>query len=626
MTSNNRNAFADCQKLAWPEHFLNNYFAKVEPLHGKVIAVSKTKSQHSSAFDLSDPETMRGLDEDTFIGIISRLYAQNVLLSEKLQAWIQEKYGPKTERFIDSNQLRIFSAEESVTGEDTSSSQENPEPTQSNMEQRPTRQRRKGHGRKSMPADLPHVQVRLSGLSSADLVCSCCGKQLVKVNEVIRNSRYEYKPSSTHIEDIVEDVFACLDCEDTLVAASCAVGLMPEGSDKEPTEVQDDPLVQPIADEQHNDNDEVLTAAVRAAAAIDRGSAGPGMLAHVAVSKYADHIPLYRLEQILARQGADISRSTMCGWLANTVTLLRPLYNFMHEELLKSKVTSTDDTPVKVQDKSKSKKIKIGRTWTYIGDKEHPVNLFDYTQGRGRAGPLEFLKGYTGFLQGDCFSGNEAICAESGATLVACNAHARRYFKKAEPNNKEACAEALRMYHDLYEIERTAKDLELNSAQIKQMRDEEAKPILDKLKAWLDKQSLTALPKSSFGQAVNYCLNNWQALCMYLADGDLSIDNNVAEREMKHIAIGRKNWYFYGSDNGGERAEVLLSLVSTCKRHEIDPWYYLNDLINRLTRNPHADLRELLPYNWKANYPDPKVTLSPSQQIMAASHLKNEQS
>lgn len=236
----------------------------------------------------------------------------------------------------------------------------------------------------------------------------------------------------------------------------------------------------------------------------------------------------------------------------------------------------------------------------------------------------QFLKGYAGFLQGDCFSGNEAICAESGAILVACNAHARRYFKKAEPNNKAACAEALRMYHSLYEIEKTAKELELDSVQTKQMREQEAKPILTKFKEWLDEQSLTALPKSSFGKAVNYCLNNWEALCMYLADGDLSIDNNIAEQEMKHIAIGRKNWYFYGSDNGGERAEVLLSLVSTCKRHRVEPWYYLNNVIDRLIRNPHADLTELLPYNWKANNPDLEATLSESQKIFTATHLKNQ--
>jgi transposase len=586
--------------------------------------MSTPKNQHSSAFDLSNPKTMQGLDKDTLIGIISRLYEQNVLLSEKLQAWIQEKYGRKTERFVDPDQLRLFVAEQ-LPSQEFSVSQES---SQSIDKHRHSSNRRPGHGRKPMPLNLPHTKVKLSGPAPADLICSCCNKPMVKVNEVIRNSRYGFEPSSTFIEDIVEDVFACPDCKDSLVAASSAAGLMPEPQVEEAQTAIEIKPMNTIEQAEASDSgiDESLMAAMRAAAAIENGNAAPGMLAYVAVSKYSDHQPLYRLEQILARQGADISRSTMCGWLATTVTLLRPLYNFMHAELLKSKVTSTDDTPVKVQDRSKSKKIKTGRTWTYIGDKEHPVNLFDYTEGRSRAGPLRFLRGYTGFLQGDCFSGNEAICAESGAILVACNAHARRYFKKAEPNNKAACAEALRMYHDLYEIERTAKELELNSAQIKQMRNEEAKPILDKFKKWLDKQSLTALPKSSFGKAVNYCLNNWEALCMYLADGDLSIDNNMAEREMKHIAIGRKNWYFYGSDNGGERAEVLLSLVSTCKRHGVEPWYYLNNVIDRLAKNPRTDLRELLPYTWKINNPDLKATLSSSQQISAANSLKKKQS
>jgi transposase len=593
------------------------------------MAVNTTKNQHSSAFDLGRPETLHGLDEDTLIGIISRLYDQNLLLSEKLQAWIKEKYGPKTEKFIDPNQLRLLLSE-AQTAEGISSSQEKSEPIENDAKKHKTKQ--KGHGRKPMPTHLPHVKVRSSELAPDDLICSCCGKQLVKVNEVIRNSHYQFNPSSTYIEDTVEDVFACADCEDTLVSASCAVGLMPEESlDNEPAKIHGIILAEPAAQPTEiaktapdNNNDEVLAAAIAAAAAIKRGNAGAGMLAHVIVCKYCDHIPLYRQEQIFAREGADISRSTMCGWLANSVTLLRPLYVLMHSELLQSKIIWTDDTPVKVQDRLKKKKIKIGRTWVYIGDKEHPVNLFDYTDGRGRAGPLRFLRGFTGFLQGDCFSGNEAICTEGGATHVACRAHSRRYFKKAEPNNKAACEEALRMYSELFEIEKTAKDLELNSQQVKQMREQEAVPILDRLKTWLDKQSLTALPKSSFGKAVSYSLNNWKALCMYLADGDLTIDNNIAEREMKHIAIGRKNWYFYGSDNGGERAEVLLSLVSTCKRHGVEPWYYLNDVINRLTKNPHTDLRELLPYNWKVNNPDLEATLSPSQKMFSAAPLKNQ--
>src|ERR1700738_5223625 len=239
--------------------------------------------------------------------------------------------------------------------------------------------------------------------------------------------------------------------------------------------------------------------------------------------------------------------------------------------------------------------------WIYIGDQEHPFNLFHYTRGRSREGPKQFLKRFNRFLQGDCFSGNEGICAEFGAILVACNAHARHYFTKALLNYRTKSEEAMRLFQQLFKIEDVAKDLELTSADVKLMREQESKPILDELKTWLDREHVMALPKSAFGKAVSYSLNNWEALTAYLADGDLSIDNNIAEQEMKRVAMGRKAWLFFGSDNGGERAEVLLSLVSTCKRHKVEPWAYLKDVIEQLTQNPDTDLENLLPHNWKQN-------------------------
>jgi transposase len=559
--------------------------------------------------DVSKPETLRGLDEETFIGIITRLADQNTQLSELLQAFLQEKYGRKSERFVDPNQLRLFGSEQGTGSESSDKPVEAPD-------QKP---KKKGSPREHnpRPSCLKTEKLPAKKRAPEDLVCKCCGKPLVKINEVVVSSRYDYKPSSVCFQQFVDDVLACPACDEAVVAGAKTVGRVQEVGESQTEKPAADPVnwlefagvcnADEMADSTENHDEDPMEKAAAVARAtmrlsadrIFRCKASPGLLSHIAVSKYCDHLPLYRLEQIFARQGADIARSTMCGWLALLCDLLRGIYDLMHAKLLLSKIIKTDDTPVKVLDKLLKKKIKIGRMWVYIGDKQHPYIVFHYTHGRGRAGPKFFLKGYKGFLQGDCFSGNEAICAENGAVLVACNAHARRYFKKALLNYKSKSEEALRFYQQLFEIEREAREFQLSSADIKLMREQESKPILNSLKEWLDKEVVTALPKSAFGKAVNYCLNNWKALNAYLMDGDLSVDNNEAERQMKRIAMGRKAWLFFGSDSGGQRAEVLLSIIETCKMHGIEPWSYLKDIVETLTLDPFADLEPLLPTNWR---------------------------
>lgn len=508
------------------------------------------------AVDLSNPDSLKGLDEDTFIGIISRLYEQNKQLSEVLQTLVKEQHGPKTERFQNPEQLNLFGnksdppAFEPEESEDTEST--------SSGAAKPKKNKQKGHGRSPMPAHVDREKVTGTIPSDDELMCKCCSKMRVKVNEILRNSRYNSKPATVYIEDFVELVFACPDCNDTLV-------------------------VKPEVNE-----------------SIKNGTAGPALQAEVAVAKYEDHMPLYRQEQRFARMGVPINRSTLCGWLNATSLALRPLYDRMHELLLLAKIIATDDTPVKVLDRNKKKNIKTGRQWIYRGDETQPFNVFNYTEGRGRNGPLIFLKGFCGYLLGDCFSGNIAICAETGSIFVACHVHNRRYYIKALTNYKEA-QEILEMYNQLFEIERTARELELPADQVKLMREQEAKPILEKMKAWLDKHVVTALPKSLLGKAIKYSLNNWEYLNNYLLDGDIRMENNLAEQEMKRVSISKKNWYFHGSDNGGEQAEVLLSIISTCKRHGVNSIEYLTDVIQKLADNLDCDLDSLLPHNWKQN-------------------------
>jgi hypothetical protein len=333
---------------------------------------------------------------------------------------------------------------------------------------------------------------------------------------------------------------------------------------------------------------------------IARGLPGPGLLAHTITSKYSDHLPLYRLEDIFARHGMELSRSTMCVWMRQSADLLRPLYELMVSRVLASKIIWTDDTPVPVLDRSLPK-TRQGRFWVYAGDERHPYSVYDYTASRNRDGPEQFLKGFRGYLQADAFSGYDRLCAGPGVTEVACWAHARRKFFDARTTSPELAHEALARIGQLYELERQAK--ELSSTDRCELRQRESVVLLHSLGDWLLDQKLRVLPKSPLGQAISYALANWQALCRYVEDGDLSIDNNLSERTLRAQAVGRKNWLFVGSDNGGRTAAVLFSMTASCKRHGIDPFRYLADVLRRLPTTPADQLVELLPDHWFQAHP-----------------------
>ena len=349
----------------------------------------------------------------------------------------------------------------------------------------------------------------------------------------------------------------------------------------------------------------VIISAVKPAMPIHKGLPGPGLLAHVLVSKYCDHLPLYRQQGISKRQGVLLPRSTTCDWMAASAELLRPLYDLMVTTVLLSRWLHTDDTTVKNlgHDPGTTDKAKL---WVYWGDRDHPYNVFDFTINRKRDGPQQFLKNYRGYLQADAFSGYDALYlpdpvdGKAAIVEVACNAHARRKFYDAKDSDVLRSHLALAYYSQLYELERGAKANHFDDAQRLQMRQELSVPILNKFHTWLEQQRLEVLPKSPINEALGYALNNWTALCRYTEAGFLSIDNNVAEREMKQIATGRKNWYFVGSANGGRTAAVLYSFTSTCHRLEMDPWAYLQDVLTRLPELPPDQLADLLPDRWKA--------------------------
>jgi hypothetical protein len=291
----------------------------------------------------------------------------------------------------------------------------------------------------------------------------------------------------------------------------------------------------------------------------------------------------------------------MCDWMRQCAELVSPLYDLMKERALSSKVVQTDDTPVPVLD-PELPHTRTGRIWTYVGDATHPYTVYDYTPNRSRDGPDEFLKDFRGYLQADAYSGYDGIYKDAarGVTEVACMAHARRKYFEAQSSDIMRAMVMLAYIHLLYDVEREAREGGMDPGQRHELRQARSLPILADMKAYLERERPQVLPKSPIGQAMGYMLSNWDALVRYCHDGDLEIDNNGAERSLRGVAVGRRNWTFLGSDNGGRTAAVLTSLIATCKRHHIDPFAYLRDVFQRISAHPISRLADLLPDQWLA--------------------------
>lgn len=417
-----------------------------------------------------------------------------------------------------------------------------------------------GHGRRRLPADLPRQKI-IHDLPEEEKPCPCCGKIRHVIGQEVEE-KLDYVPAKLTVIEHVRLKYACRACQENVVTAE-----------------------KPLSP-------------------IEKGLAAPGLLSYVLVSKYSDHLPLHRLERILQRHGIDIARSTMCDWAASCADLLRPLYERMIQKVLGSRVIHTDDTPVDVLDRLQSQ-TRTGRFWVYLGDAKHPQTVFTYTPSRSRDGPMKFLKDWSGYLQADAFGGYDGIYAgQAGGRVieVACWAHARRKFHEARNSDAAASTQALAYIRLLYDMEVQAKGLPADQRQ--QLRQEQAVPRLRRFKEWLESQQPNCggaiLPKSPMGQAITYALNQWEALCVYTTDGDLAIDNNASENALRRVAIGRKNWLFCGSDNGGTTAAVLFSLIATCQRHKVEPFEYLQDVLTRLPASPVSQLDAFLPDRWYA--------------------------
>jgi transposase len=493
-------------------------------------------------------------------------------LEHRLDQVLRRMYGQKSER-LDPAQRLLFADEvptPTFLTDEAAAPPELPEADPKSVS------RKKGHGRAGLPKTLPRVR-REHDLTEAERTCPGCQTLRTKIGEDV-SEQLEYVPSSLFVIQHVRPKYACPQCRDQIVAA-----------DKPP---------QPIA----------------------KGLPGPGLLAQVAVSKHADHLPLNRQSRILARHGVTLSRSTLCDWMRAVGVALEPLVALMRTRILRSALIQTDDTPVDVLQKGSKKNVRLCRLWVYRGDESEPYTVFDFTPDRSRDGPRKWLGDYRGWLQADAYSGyNELFRTRADLIEVGCWAHARRYFFEARETDVRA-VETLAWIQRLYAVEREADEHDerknrepgtdpesaprvRDTAYRTALRAEKSKPLLASLFDRLDAWCTDALPKSPFGQAVQYALNQRTALRRFVEDGRLPIDNNASERDIRSIALGRRNWLFCGSTRGGRTAATITSLIATCQRHRVEPFTWLRDTLAALpelardehSRTPTEHLAQLLP-------------------------------
>jgi transposase len=534
------NDLAACQRL-----LLAAFKQSVELEHQVADAKRHVAEAKQQATELS-----RVLDQTA--ASYQELQQEHATALDELAWYRRWTFGRRRERFAaGEGQGHLFELESPLAGELPASTTPDP---QAGIEVKVHRRRQK----RQIDWDKLHQIRHDHDLDEEDKTCSCCGRPMECIGEdVTRELEYQRPKLEAHIH--VRPKYACPRCKDGVSAAPLPPRLIPGGI------------------------------------------AGPGLITEVLVSKFGDHLPLYRLEDILTRYGVYLSRSTLCGWMKAVAYLFRPLYELQRRRVLQSSVMWTDDTHVTVLGGEQGS-FK-GYFWTYLGDEQHPYSVYDFTASRSRDGPTRFLEGYSGYLHADAYTGYDAMYlgVASGVIEVACWSHARRKFFDAVQGYPRQAHQVLEWIRQLYDIEDRAHDLSVDARHA--LRLAESSPILDRIEVYLAELARFVLPKSNLAKALTYARNQWQALRRYTEDGRLTIDNNVSERTLRHQAVGRKNWLFLGNEAAGPRAAVLYTILAGAKRHRIEPWVYVRDLLLRL----HADdpcLEEMLPDHWADAHPE----------------------
>ena len=479
---------------------------------------------------------------------LKKTQRENALLRHKLDVLCRRLFGKKSEK-VDPNQLRLalelLRSDSGATTEPIeATSGESPKPHRDKARRRPT-------GRQALPAELPR-HVLTEDLPEAQRHCSRCGEEKRVIGEEV-SEKLEYVPASFHVIQTRRVKRAC-----------------PKGHE--------------------------LSVAPAPSQALEKSLAAEGLLAHVVVSKFADHLPLCRQEEILARQGVHLPRSTLCGWVRDVAEAVAPIVEHMKGELLATDYLQTDDTPVLVLKKLLGS-FK-GRLWAYLDPLGRQV-VYHATPTHERSGPEAFLSGFAGHLQADAYAGYDVLYASGRIVELGCWAHARRRFREALETEPRA-ASMLALIQELYRVEREAEALTPEARRaLRQERSVPALGRIDELRRVLEAQ---ILPKSPLGEALRYLGNQWTALNRFTQDGRLRIDNNGAENQLRIVALGRKNWLFAGSLAGAHWTATLLSLVQSCRLAGVDPFLYFRDVLMRLPSHPQRLIAQLTPQGWAKHF------------------------
>jgi transposase len=495
--------------------------------------------------------------------IIAEYHAHVKFLEERIRFLQDKLFGKKSEKITDSKhrQLALFNEAEDTIDEE-------PEDDDSDTVIVPTHSRKK-RGRKPLPDHLPRVTVE-HDLTEEEKVCGC-GAKMDRIGDEV-SEKLDIIPAKVQVIRHIRYKYACKKCEGV------------------------------------ESNEGAVKIAPAPAQIIPKGIASPGLAAHIVVSKFADALPFYRQEGILARLGVEIPRATMANWTMQIGSQGEPLLDLMQQGLLRGPMINIDETPLQVLGEPGRANTSKSYMWVFRGGPiDRPILIFQYHPTRSGEVARKFLGEYQGYVQTDGYSGYDDFDRHPGIIHVGCWSHGRRNFTdviKAMPGSRKpgkkkegVAATVLSYIGQLYEIERQAKEKGLQPDEIYQLRQGKSKPIMEKLKKFLEEKYSHTPPKGLLGKAISYCLNRWESLERYLEDGRLKIDNNLIENAIRPFALGRKNWLFSGNPRGAKASAALYSLIETAKANGLDPYWYLRFLFERLPlAKTEQDYRALLPH------------------------------
>jgi len=478
-------------------------------------------------------------------------------LSAIIKALQRHRFGARSEQ-LDADQLQLALEDVEQTVSASEAAQEKSQPAAP-----PRSGQRRKINRGSLPEHLPREEVVVD---VADKQCACCGELKICIGEDV-SQRLDRVPAQFKVIVTRRPKYACRSCQGEVAQAPAPERLIENGL---PTEA---------------------------------------LVAQVLVAKYADHLPLYRQAQMWARQGVLIDRSTLADWVGRSAFVLTAVYDRLLENLRSSTKLFADETTVPVLDPGRGR-TKTGQLWTYARDdrpwcgSDPPAVVYVYAPDRKHARPGQHLAGFSGPLQVDGYGAYRELASAGAVELAFCWAHVRRYFYDLQAGSTPApiASEALVRIAPLYAVETACRNQ--SAEQRRSMRQLRSKPILEALKPWFERQLGLVSGKAKIAEAIRYALTRWQGLCRFLDDGRIELDNNVVERTIRPITLGRKNHLFAGSDGGGQHWAVIASLVATCKLNDVDPYAYLTDVLSRIVaRHPMSRIDELLPFA----YVKPKV-------------------